>query len=83
MVRTDQMWRYADTARLMHYHPDENGRHTVEVWTTLKEVRPSPEQGWNFELYDGCVLQSCFADTEIEVAPILGHVEAAIRNWHK
>jgi len=76
MVRTDQMWRYPRTVKLMHYHSVGGD----EIWETLVAVTPSPAQGWNFELEDGCVLQSCFDETEIEVQTIW-HED--VLNWGK
>lgn len=77
MVRTDQMWRYPRTVELGHYHDSDNKELT---WTTLTAVTPSKAQGWDFELEDGCKLQSCFAETEIEVRTIW-HED--VLNWGK
>lgn len=76
MVRTDQMWRYARTVKLAHYH----GHDLDLTWITLKAVTPSSAQGWDFELEDGCVLQSCFDDMEIPVETIW-HED--VLNWGK
>jgi hypothetical protein len=70
MVRTDQMWRYTRCVKLSHYHGD--GNYSELTWEDLIAVRPSPAQGWDFELECGCVLQSCFGEMEIEVQV----------NWH-
>ena len=77
MVRTDQMWRYPRTVKLGHYHGSDDNELT---WTELKAVRPSEAQGWDFELEDGCTLQSCFDETEIEVQMILSD---EVLNWGK
>lgn len=63
-VRTDEMWRYTNTVRLGHYHDSDDEELT---WTMLTAVAPSKAQGWDFELEDGCRLQSCFGDSLIEV----------------
>jgi len=77
MVRTDQMWRYTRTVELGHYHDSDD---TELTWSMLTAVTPSKAQGWDFELEDGCRLQSCFAETEIEVQ-VLWHED--VLNWGK
>lgn len=64
MVRTDQMWRYPRTVFLGHFHRSSDDDLT---WELLTAVRRSTAQGWDFELDCGCVLQSCWDDTMIEV----------------
>lgn len=77
MVRTDQMWRYTREVELGHYHDSADKELT---WTALAAVKPSEAQGWNFDLEDGCRLQSCFDETEIDVRTIW-HED--VLNWGK
>ncbi len=77
-IRTDQMWRYARTVMIGHYHGD--GNYTQETWEPVVKVEPSVHQGWDFHLEDGCKLQSCFDDMEIDVK-MIPHPDVA--NWGK
>jgi hypothetical protein len=58
------MWRYAREVMIEHWGGEGTEHHT---WETVTAVTPSAHQGWDFHLADGCKLQSCFPDTEIEV----------------
>lgn len=67
MVRTDQMWRYTRGVEVEHKHSSADREST---WSMLTAVTDSPDQGWNFHLEDGCKLQSCFGETEVDVKTI-------------
>ena len=87
-VRTDEMWRYPRTVKLAHTGPCENSQNAAEVWSTLVTVRDSGRhgqngngyEGWYFDLECECTIQSCFADTPIEVE-VIWHED--VLNWGK
>lgn len=79
MVLTRDMWRYARTVMIGHYHGD--GNYTHETWEPVVKVERSAYQGWDFHLEDGCKLQSCFEETPIDCREWNPHPDVA--NWGK